>query len=209
MPRQPETQRFLLTRPQLQMPRRGRVLSANLGHRKDWSAAVAAHVDRLCEVRTLRYIGTLVADLHRTLLYGGIFLYPGSAKQPHGKLRLLFQAAPMAFLIEQAGGGATTGGERLLALTPASITQRVSASFGSLQDVQQYVDACGLSRPVPRSLSALCESDGREGLPASTSADAATALHRSRGEDLSSSTELNGHPLFEEDLQDLQDLWTW
>ena len=98
---QPDLQRFVLTRPRLKMPLRGRVVSINLGHRKEWSAAVAEHVNRLCEARTLRYIGTLVADLHRTMLYGGIFLYPGSRKRPHGKLKLIYEAAPMAFLMEQ------------------------------------------------------------------------------------------------------------
>ena len=78
----------MLTRPQLRMPPRGRVVSVNLHHAKGWDAAVAKHVTHLTETRTLRYIGTLVADLHRTLLYGGIFLYPGSRKRPHGKLKL-------------------------------------------------------------------------------------------------------------------------
>ena len=145
---QPELQRFMLTRPQLQMPLRGRVVSVNLRHAKGWDAAVAEYVTQLTEARTLRYIGTLVADLHRTLLYGGVFLYPGSRKRPHGKLKLLFEAAPMAYLMEQAGGGASDGAERLLSLTPTSLSQCTSACFGSLHDVNGYIVACGGTPPT-------------------------------------------------------------
>ena len=147
---QPELQRFMLTRPQLQMPLRGRVVSVNLGHAKDWDPAVAEHVTQLTEARTLRYIGTLVADLHRTLLYGGIFLYPSSRKMPRGKLKLLFEAAPMAYLMEQAGGGASDGTVRLLSLTPTTLSQCTSACFGSLHDVNGYIAACGGTPPPHR-----------------------------------------------------------
>ena len=80
---------------------------------------------------SLRYIGSLVADFHRNLLKGGIFLYPG----PKGKLRLLYEAAPLAMVVEQAGGAASTGTERILDIQPTSLHQRVPLIIGSRDDV--------------------------------------------------------------------------
>lgn len=82
-----------------------------------------------------RYIGSMVADIHRTLLYGGIFGYPGDKKTPAGKLRLLYEANVMAFLCEQAGGAATTGKERILDYMPSDIHERVPVFMGSKDDV--------------------------------------------------------------------------
>ena len=134
---------FMLTRPGMRMPRTGRVYAANLGHRKGWSRDVQAHIDDLGHTKSLRYIGTLVSDVHRTLLYGGVFLYPASMKRPQGKIRLIYEAAPLAFLLEQAGGGASTGRERILALQPSGLTQCAPVAFGSLLDVEEYVRTCG------------------------------------------------------------------
>merc|ERR1712232_1332358 len=83
-----------------------------------------------------------MGDMHRTLLYGGVFFYPADSKKPNGKLRLLHQAAPIAFLLEQAGGAASSGKERLLDMTPTSLHQRVPVCMGSVQDVQEFVSAC-------------------------------------------------------------------
>jgi fructose-1,6-bisphosphatase I len=82
-----------------------------------------------------RYVGSMVADFHRTLLKGGVFAYPADKKNPQGKLRLLYEAAPMAFLCEAAGGAASDGTRRLLDLAPTSLHQRVPVYLGSEEDV--------------------------------------------------------------------------
>ena len=130
---------FTLTRPQLRMPHTGRFYSVNLGHRRQWSEAMALHVDLVSQSKSLRYTGTFVADVHRTLLYGGVFFYPASSRRPRGKLRLLFQAAPVAFLMEQAGGGSACGAERTLEIEPGTLNQCVPVAFGSRSDVDAYV----------------------------------------------------------------------
>lgn len=86
-----------------------------------------------------RYIGSMVADVHRTLLYGGIFGYPDDKKSKRGKLRLLYEAFPMAFLTEQAGGVATTGTKRILDIVPTSIHERCPVFLGSKEDVQDLM----------------------------------------------------------------------
>ncbi|MDE3058304.1 MAG: hypothetical protein KGJ59_10145, partial [Bacteroidota bacterium] len=82
-----------------------------------------------------RYIGSLVADFHRTLLYGGIFLYPGDSKHPEGKLRLMYEANPLSFIAEQAGGRATNGVRRILDVAPSKLHQKVPLFIGSEEDV--------------------------------------------------------------------------
>ena len=84
-----------------------------------------------------RYIGSLVSDFHRNLLYGGIFLYPADEKNPNGKLRLLYEANPLAFIVEQAGGAASDGRERILNIEPASLHQRTPLIIGSFDDVRE------------------------------------------------------------------------
>ena len=79
----------------------------------------------------------MVGDIHRTLLYGGIFGYPGDTKNPNGKLRLLYEAAPMAFLVEQAGGIATTGRKRIMDVVPSQVHQRLPVMLGSTEDIQE------------------------------------------------------------------------
>uniref|UniRef100_A0A3P8W550 Fructose-1,6-bisphosphatase 1 n=1 Tax=Cynoglossus semilaevis TaxID=244447 RepID=A0A3P8W550_CYNSE len=86
-----------------------------------------------------RYVGSMVADVHRTLVYGGIFLYPANVKSPKGKLRLLYECNPMAFIMEQAGGLATTGAMNVLDIQPSTIHQRVPVVLGSPDDVQEYI----------------------------------------------------------------------
>ncbi|CAI0396126.1 unnamed protein product [Linum tenue] len=87
--------------------------------------------------KSLRYIGSMVADVHRTLLYGGIFLYPADKKSPSGKLRVLYEVFPMSFLMEQAGGQAFTGKERALDLVPKKIHERSPIFLGSYDDVEE------------------------------------------------------------------------
>jgi fructose-1,6-bisphosphatase I len=87
---------------------------------------------------SLRYIGSMVADVHRTLLYGGVFLYPADVKSKKGKLRLLYEANPMSFIVEQAGGKATDGlGNRLLEVQPTELHQRTPLVVGSPKNVEE------------------------------------------------------------------------
>ena len=88
-----------------------------------------------------RYIGTCAADLHRTFLYGGVFLYPGTKAAPNGKLRVLYEAGPMAFLAEQAAGLATNGSIPLLELLPGHVHQRTPVFIGSPEDVRELLEA--------------------------------------------------------------------
>ena len=84
---------------------------------------------------TSRYVGSLVADFHRNLLYGGLFMYPGDKKNQNGKLRLLYEANPLAFIIEQAGGRASTGKHRILEVVPLNLHQKTPLFIGSADDV--------------------------------------------------------------------------
>merc|ERR1719454_86358 len=86
---------------------------------------------------SLRYIGSMVGDVHRTLLYGGLFAYPADKKNVNGKLRLLYEAAPMAFIVEQAGGKAITGHSRVMDIPPVAVHQRVPVILGSKEDVDE------------------------------------------------------------------------
>jgi fructose-1,6-bisphosphatase I len=86
-----------------------------------------------------RYIGSMVGDVHRTLLYGGIFGYPATTKNPNGKLRLLYEAAPMSFLLEQAGGLSTTGKKRIMEIVPEQVHQRVPCMLGSPDDIKELM----------------------------------------------------------------------
>src|SRR5690606_13149854 len=95
--------------------------------------------DRI-DAKNSRYIGSLVADFHRNLIAGGVFLYPGDVKNPNGKLRLLYEAAPMAFIAEQAGGSATDGLNRILDIVPDRLHQRTPLVIGARQDVGFVAD---------------------------------------------------------------------
>lgn len=87
-----------------------------------------------------RYVGSMVADVHRTLKYGGIFMYPATKDAPNGKLRLLYESNPMAYLIEKAGGLATTGKQPILDIVPQKIHERCPVFLGSKDDVQDLID---------------------------------------------------------------------
>ena len=90
-----------------------------------------------------RYVGSMVADLHRTLLKGGVFAYPADKKNPNGKLRLLYEASPMAMIATQAGGLASTGDKSVLEVTPTELHQRVPLYIGSKLDVQDAIARVG------------------------------------------------------------------
>ncbi len=132
---------FLLSHPQIRTPDVGRYYSVNESNWNRWSPAVQRvaaafkNGDARVEPRNARYIGSLVADLHRNLLSGGIFLYPADSKHPQGKLRLLYEAAPLALVVEQAGGAATDGRRDILDIAPAALHQRTPLVIGSRADV--------------------------------------------------------------------------
>jgi fructose-1,6-bisphosphatase I len=133
---------FVLSHPDIRTPARGRIYSINEGNQRHWSPGVRACIDHLRSgdrpggACTSRYVGSLVADFHRNLLAGGVFLYPGDRKNPNGKLRLLYEAAPLAFIAEQAGGRASTGYGRILDIQPTDLHQRVPLIIGCAQDVR-------------------------------------------------------------------------
>lgn len=134
----PTVGEFLLSHPNIRMPARGTSYSINEGNTAAWDPGTAAYIRHLKALETpysLRYVGTLVADFHRTLLRGGIFLYPAS---PKPKLRLLYEAAPMAFIAEQARGRATTGRQRILDIVPKELHEKVALIVGSVEDVGDY-----------------------------------------------------------------------
>ncbi len=145
----PSVGEFLLSHPQMKMPESGDIYSANEGNASYWSPQVQNYLNHIKSIekgkkpKTARYIGSLVADFHRNLLKGGIFLYPNdtkSSKYPNGKLRLLYEAAPMAFIAEQAGGMAVTvKGERILDLTPNELHQRTTLVIGSKKEVEEFL----------------------------------------------------------------------
>jgi fructose-1,6-bisphosphatase I len=139
----PSCGEFLLSHEDIKIPKKGKYYSANEGNYHSWQDGIKKYVDYIKETDKAtgrpmgtRYIGSLVADVHRTLLYGGIFLYPGSVKKPEGKLRLLYEASPLAMIVEQAGGKAISDTERILDIVPRDLHQRTPLIIGSLDDVE-------------------------------------------------------------------------
>jgi len=143
----PTVGEFLLSHPNIRIPPRGKYYSINEGNYHYWSEGVRCYVDYLKASDKAtgrpysgRYIGTLVADFHRNLLAGGIFMYPADtrdARKPHGKLRLLYEAAPLAFIVEQAGGRASDGTQDIMQIQPESLHQRMPLFIGSREDVDK------------------------------------------------------------------------
>src|SRR5579875_2657467 len=133
---------FVLTDDHMRMPAQGPYYSTNEAMETTWPLPYQQFINRLRrgqlnnQAYSSRYIGSLVADFHRTLLKGGVFLYPPTAKTPKGKLRLLYEANPLSFIAEQAGGAAINGTERILDLQPESIHQRTSLVLGSRVEVE-------------------------------------------------------------------------
>lgn len=135
---------FVLTHPSMKIPSRGSIYSFNEGNRFQWDAPVQEYVTAIQQAKgqtgnkySGRYVGSMVADVHRTLQYGGIFGYPADQKNLNGKLRLLYEAAPMAFLVEQAGGGASTGTRPIMDVLPTDVHARVPCILGSPEDVAE------------------------------------------------------------------------
>jgi fructose-1,6-bisphosphatase I len=134
---------YLLSHEQMRMPVRGKVYGVNEGNYHKWTTGTKKYVDYLKlpdkptgRPYSVRYSGCLVADLHRILLGGGIYLYPGELDKPEGKLRLLYEANPLAWVVEQAGGRASTGTMRILDVEAKQLHQRVPLIIGSADDVR-------------------------------------------------------------------------
>jgi fructose-1,6-bisphosphatase I len=133
---------FCLSHEQIRMPETGKYLSVNESNFPRWTKGAQAVVrafhgespERM-KGKNSRYIGSLVADFHRNLIAGGIFLYPSDTRNPNGKLRLSYEANPMAFIAEQAGGAATNGLHRILDIQPTELHQRTPLIIGSRADV--------------------------------------------------------------------------
>lgn len=141
----PTVGEFLLSHENIRVPEHGTTYSINEGNAERWTDGVRRWNRWVKEKDaamgrpyTQRYVGTLVADAHRTLLRGGVFAYPADTKSPQGKLRLLYEANPFAFLFEAAGGAASTGSARILDVEPTELHQRVPLVLGSRQDVADF-----------------------------------------------------------------------
>lgn len=135
---EPTLGEYFLSHPDMRMPAEGKIYSVNEGSANSFSAPMKAYIQYCKDQRyTARYIGSLVADFHRNLLKGGIYIYPATAKDPKGKLRLIYECNALAFVAEQAGGAATNGRERILSLTPETLHQRTAFYVGSQKMVEK------------------------------------------------------------------------
>jgi fructose-1,6-bisphosphatase I len=138
----PSIGEFLLSHPNIRTPDNGRYLSVNSSYEQVWDENVKALMRRYRgldgdrKAMSVRYVGSLVADFHRNLLGGGLFAYPANTRSPNGKLRLLYEANPLAFIVEQAGGAAVDGRQRVLDVTPTELHQRTPLYIGSRNDVE-------------------------------------------------------------------------
>jgi len=133
---------FLLSHPDIRSPDVGQYYSVNESHWNKWAPGIQRVVGAFkngdsgrVAAKNARYIGSLVADIHRNLMSGGVFLYPADTDAPQGKLRLLYEAAPLAFVVEQAGGAAIDGTRAILDIKPTTLHQRTPLIIGSKQDV--------------------------------------------------------------------------
>ena len=131
---------YVLAQENVRMPESGKVYSINEAYRAQFDDGIQKYLDWVKDNGySSRYIGSLVADFHRTLIRGGVFLYPGTKKSPGGKLRLLYEANPLAFVAEQAGGIATDGKERILDKQPTIMHERTPLIIGSKDEVERVL----------------------------------------------------------------------
>ena len=133
---------FILSHKNIRTPKKGKIYSINEGNYLYWHPGLKRYIKWLQEEDketsrpyTSRYIGSMVSDIHRNLLYGGIYMYPADSRSPNGKLRLMYECNPMAFIVEQAGGRASNGKQRILDIQPKSLHQRTPIFIGSEEDV--------------------------------------------------------------------------
>jgi fructose-1,6-bisphosphatase I len=130
----PSVGEFFLSHKDIELGETAKIYSVNEGYRSMWAPGVAEYVDTLKAAgrgMSQRYIGSLVADFHRNLLKGGLFLYPATSKNPDGKLRLLYEAFPLAYICERAGGAATDGGGNILDKVAGSLHERTELVIGN------------------------------------------------------------------------------
>jgi len=140
----PTVGEFLLFNENMKIPKRAKTYSVNEGNYIKWDEGLRKYIDNVKindpsrnRPYSSRYVGSLVADFHRNLLYGGIFLYPADEKNLNGKLRLMYEANPLAFIVEQAGGRASNGKDRILGIKPENLHQRTPLFIGSDDDVKE------------------------------------------------------------------------
>jgi len=140
----PSIGEFILSEDNFKIPKQGNIYSINEGSYNSWAEGLKKYI-KYCQVEdestnrpyTARYIGSMVADLHRTLIKGGIFIYPASTRYPQGKLRLMYECNPLSYIIEQAGGTAIDGKERIMEKKPGSIHERSPIYIGSSENVKK------------------------------------------------------------------------
>jgi len=132
---------YLLAQENIRMPEAGRIYSVNEAYCSSFPEGIQRYLEWAKEAGdySSRYIGSLVADFHRTLIRGGVFLYPGTKKSPEGKLRLLYEANPLGFVAEQAGGVATDGSQRVLDKQPKTMHERTPLIIGSKDEVARVL----------------------------------------------------------------------
>lgn len=140
---------FILTHPQMQIPEDTREFAINASNARFWEPPVKRYVDECLQGKTgprgkdfnMRWVASLVAETYRILTRGGVFMYPRDTKEPvkNGRLRLMYEANPISFIVEQAGGAATTGVHRIMDVKPADLHQRVPFMFGSKNEIQRIV----------------------------------------------------------------------
>jgi len=138
---------FILTAEHLQVPEDTKEFAINMSNQRHWAAPVTRYIDECLQGKdgprgkdfNMRWVGSMVADVHRILTRGGIFMYPWDKREPEkpGKLRLMYEANPMGWLIEQAGGAATDGKRRIMDITPTKLHERVSVFMGSKNEVER------------------------------------------------------------------------
>lgn len=135
-----------MTNPNIQIPSKGKIYSVNEANQSLWDEKVQKYFEDLKKPNeqgklsySSRYIGSMVADVHRTLLYGGIFAYPADKKSQKGKLRMFYECFPMSFLMEKAGGLSVAGKDRLLDIVPTGIHDRAPIVLGSRENVLEYL----------------------------------------------------------------------
>jgi len=139
---------FVLSNPDVKIPETSNIMSFNEANTEMWDQPLQETImkwkngeGKSGKAFSSRYIGAMVGDVHRTLLYGGVFGYPGDTKNPNGKLRLLYEGAPMSFIMEQAGGLSTTGTQRVMEIVPEVVHQRVPMIMGSKNDIEEIIEA--------------------------------------------------------------------
>lgn len=144
---------FMLSHENIRIPKTCSIYSLNEGNYKYWNMGLKKYIKYLQDADnqrgtpyTARYIGSMVADVHRNLLYGGIYIYPADKRSPHGKLRLMYECNPMAFIVEAAGGRAINGHQRILEIEPESLHQRTPIYIGSedaINEVEKFLKEYG------------------------------------------------------------------